>query len=486
MGKKKKRNGTQTHRDLGYITIRMRKKDHRIIGNPNRNQFMQTDRVKRIRTHHTNPTSPITESLPVVNGKVQSIVGRATHTQFYPKTFETKTFTKEIEDPNLTYMNNFKLCIKNFDILKDNKKISKKAIFPMRYETSKAMIEYRNSQDAQIRTVDPRKKKQKPHRRSQIFSHKDHLLINKEMIKKNKFSNSENSHSKSSKLRPAKAVLIKPKLTLKSIFKSTQKRLRQLGFKPGKDRKEQILTEYFKSLRKKDPERVMRSDTAKQTLCREISPANEIKRTRHHISVFPPKNEEIQSMRAVSPEQEENKNQFYFDRIHKQLKNTLDEATHLEDYTYHFATRNLKDNKIRFKSTKIKFDETEIKDFLNIVKMGKEMILYKTLMKNPNLVHVSDSMGRTPVHWAVIREETECLRILLHFKPSVEIRDLFNQSPLDIAFAGTNENIKLMLQNAQEELKLVPERIRKKYLNNDLSSYAEEILFASVSHIQKP
>lgn len=99
--------------------------------------------------------------------------------------------------------------------------------------------------------------------------------------------------------------------------------------------------------------------------------------------------------------------------VRKKLMNALEQATHLEDYIYYAATKNLRHNHERYKAAREEFEEDEINSFLQLIKMGIPMTLYKTLMKTPNILNTSDSMGRTAVHWAVIRKQLECLRILL-------------------------------------------------------------------------
>ena len=74
-----------------------------------------------IRFWATNPSSPIIFHEPIVNPKVQDIVSRATQSVFRTKTDSLfkNTSIEEINNPSNKYLNRFKLCIKDFKILKD-------------------------------------------------------------------------------------------------------------------------------------------------------------------------------------------------------------------------------------------------------------------------------------------------------------------------------------------------------------------------------
>ncbi|CAI2360010.1 unnamed protein product [Moneuplotes crassus] len=486
MAKHKRKGFAFSHKDLNYITIQEKKKDVHIIEHGKRKQSMDPTNYMSLNGQNKQSTSPVAQQFPVYNKRAHIIAARKAMAKLNDQNFNAQGLVKGMKDPNLSYMNNFKLCIKNFDILKDNKQIPKKVVYPMRYQTRKAMIEYRNTGKNFFKTTALDEKTPGLQRRgSQIPEDSNQLLINKDMIKKSKFGNIEESERKSRMLKTTRSFLIKPKLTFSLLFKKGQSTHQKPKGIEDVALKQRLYDEYYRSLTKKNLDKIMRSDTARiEEREDKISPdIDDTKKKHHHVFIYPPKNDDVRSMRALSPVEEQSRGVMNSDKVKTELKNTLDIATNMDDYTYHFATRNLRANKLRFKSTKQKFDEEEIKKFLNIIKMGKEMDLYKALMKNPNLVDVSDFMGRTPVHWAVIRDQAECLRILLHFKPSIDLKDLFNQTPLDIAFAGTNENIKLMLQNVVKKQTLVPEDIRKKYLSSDLSSYAEEVLFDSVKKI---
>lgn len=112
-------------------------------------------------------------------------------------------------------------------------------------------------------------------------------------------------------------------------------------------------------------------------------------------------------MKAMSPVEESYKKAVNYRKIKNELKETLDIAMNIEDYAYHFATQNLKHNKLRYASTRKNFTNGQINHLLNLVKMGKNFDLYKLLTKDKALVGVTDSLGRGAVHWAVIRNQVE-------------------------------------------------------------------------------
>jgi ankyrin repeat protein len=107
---------------------------------------------------------------------------------------------------------------------------------------------------------------------------------------------------------------------------------------------------------------------------------------------------------------------------------------------------NLRENKLRYFRIRQKFTEEDINDFLIRVKMGQILPVYKKLLSRPELVNVSDSLGRTPLHWAVLRGHLSTIRVLLYFKPNLTHsnvigslqyeKDIFNQTPLDLAFSN--------------------------------------------------
>lgn len=61
---------------------------------------------------------------------------------------------------------------------------------------------------------------------------------------------------------------------------------------------------------------------------------------------------------------------------------------------------------------------------LQEVKDGNYIEVYKQLKKKPSMINAQDKLGNTLIHWAVRRHHIETLRVLLHFKPDLTIKDI--------------------------------------------------------------
>lgn len=143
-------------------------------------------------------------------------------------------------------------------------------------------------------------------------------------------------------------------------------------------------------------------------------------------------------------------------------------------YAYYIATKNLKENQQRFKEVRQKFSEKDIDSFLLKIKMGETMGIYKILLNNPALVNVVDSIGRTALHWAVMRDHAETVRVLLHFRPNLTYRDLFGHTALEIAIDSDNFSLKNMMVNHS-----------RGFYTPDLKEYAQEMIFEGVRKKKK-
>ena len=104
------------------------------------------------------------------------------------------------------------------------------------------------------------------------------------------------------------------------------------------------------------------------------------------------------------------------------------------------------------------------------MKTGQNYYVYKQLTHYPNLINVIDSMGKTPLHWAVTREHDEMVNILLHFNPNITAKDLFKRTPLDIAKTLDNSTIAKVLEDPSEN-----------YTGN-MEPYKQQLMFEKFGH----
>ena len=112
----------------------------------------------------------------------------------------------------------------------------------------------------------------------------------------------------------------------------------------------------------------------------------------------------------------------------------------------------------------------EVNSFLRKIKTGQNYYVYKQLLNYPNLVNVIDSMGKTPLHWAITREQEEMIDILLNFNPNINARDLFKRTPLDIAKTLENSMIAKKLTDVNENI--IP----------SLEKYKQKLMFEKFGH----
>lgn len=72
---------------------------------------------------------------------------------------------------------------------------------------------------------------------------------------------------------------------------------------------------------------------------------------------------------------------------------------------------------------------------------------------------------------------------MLNFKPDLEIKDLFGHTAMDLAVEAGEEGVIIMLQNFTTNNEYIPQNM-KKFLNSDLSEYAERALFERVQKMK--
>jgi len=82
------------------------------------------------------------------------------------------------------------------------------------------------------------------------------------------------------------------------------------------------------------------------------------------------------------------------------------------------------------------------KKFFTAIRLNKEIKVLKMLKKKKSLAFVKDSVGKTPLHWAIIRNHLEIAQILIGFGADLDAVDYFNR-PVK-RFATTEEAQKLL------------------------------------------
>ena len=85
-------------------------------------------------------------------------------------------------------------------------------------------------------------------------------------------------------------------------------------------------------------------------------------------------------------------------------------------------------------------------DFFESVKAGKHILVNKALRIERLLVHEYDEHKQTALHWAVLREHSDIVKILIAKKANVNAQDVVGRTPLFHAAKLSNLKIlKLLL-----------------------------------------
>lgn len=82
------------------------------------------------------------------------------------------------------------------------------------------------------------------------------------------------------------------------------------------------------------------------------------------------------------------------------------------------------------------------KNFFSAIRLNKEIKVMKMLKKKKSLVFAKDSVGKTPLHWAIIRNYLEIAQVLIGFGADLNAVDYFNR-PVK-RFAKSEEALKLL------------------------------------------
>jgi ankyrin repeat protein len=78
------------------------------------------------------------------------------------------------------------------------------------------------------------------------------------------------------------------------------------------------------------------------------------------------------------------------------------------------------------------------KDFFSAIRMNKEMKVMKMLKRKKSLVGIRDSVGKTPLHWAVIRNNLPIAQLLINFGADPNAEDFFNRPVKHFAEVAKN------------------------------------------------
>lgn len=57
----------------------------------------------------------------------------------------------------------------------------------------------------------------------------------------------------------------------------------------------------------------------------------------------------------------------------------------------------------------------------------------RTVVHESSLIHFMDARGRTVIHESVLAKSAETLRVLLEYRPDLDVRDQADQTPLHLA-----------------------------------------------------
>ncbi len=66
-------------------------------------------------------------------------------------------------------------------------------------------------------------------------------------------------------------------------------------------------------------------------------------------------------------------------------------------------------------------------DFLEIIKAGDLEKVEALLKNNPDLIHSTNNIGTTPLHWATRFDHKEMVKLFLANKVNINISDIFWQ-----------------------------------------------------------
>lgn len=88
----------------------------------------------------------------------------------------------------------------------------------------------------------------------------------------------------------------------------------------------------------------------------------------------------------------------------------------------------------RLPNTEIELNASE-KTFFDWVKEGNEMKICEMIRHDSNLIHIKDSEGLLPIHWAADRGHTNVLQCLIQNGADVDSRDADGQTALHYAAA---------------------------------------------------
>ena len=93
-------------------------------------------------------------------------------------------------------------------------------------------------------------------------------------------------------------------------------------------------------------------------------------------------------------------------------------------------------------------ENEQSKRFLREVKLNQEANVADMLKSLPDLVNARDSIGKTPLHWAVIRNNILIAKLLLKFGADVNAQDYSKRTPIDLALIQNYQNMINLLNNS--------------------------------------
>lgn len=73
------------------------------------------------------------------------------------------------------------------------------------------------------------------------------------------------------------------------------------------------------------------------------------------------------------------------------------------------------------------------REFFRQIRLTQESLVFSMLKSNPRLVNIKDSVGKTPLHWAVIRNSLSISSFLMSFGADPNVKDYSNRSAKDLA-----------------------------------------------------
>ena len=79
------------------------------------------------------------------------------------------------------------------------------------------------------------------------------------------------------------------------------------------------------------------------------------------------------------------------------------------------------------------------KDFFSAIRMNKEFKVLKMLKRKKSLINIRDSVGKTPLHWAIIRNHLSIAQTLISFGADVHAEDFFNRPVKHFAEISNNQ-----------------------------------------------